>query len=373
MEIRAASPASAAVGTPAKTGEASASYFAQTAFTWLSPLFVKANRQGAEVQLSDLMPLTAQDDPRVVSETFERLLHKHTAAKAANPVTSALWEQFRTPMIKAGWFKLLNSTLNLLPPILLNFLLSWLADASRGVARNPAWEGYVWAAALYCSFAFRTFVENAYFHRVVRVGFQIRTALTTTVYRKALRLSPVARQETPTGQVVNLMQLDATRVDSMMMQFHVTWDGLYQIVTNMILLGWYIGPSALAGLFSMVLLIPINFFFMMRQQVARRAIVKENDLRVKVMNEILQGIRAVKLYAWENFFVRKVLRIRESELLGVRGYAVQQAVNSTIMMCGECTQQGTAPLPLPPLSLTHTHFHTPPATSTVQPPSWWQW
>lgn len=215
--------------------------------------------------------------------------------------------------------------------MILNFLLQWLAAAQAGSARNPAWEGYVWAVALFASFFFRTFVENAYFHRVVRVGYQIRTCLTTSVYRKALRLSPVARQETPTGQVVNLMQLDATRVGEMMVQFHVTWDGAYQIVTNMVLLGLYIGPSALAGLASMLLLIPVNFVGMMKMGGLRRAIVKENDQRVKVMNEVLQGIRAVKLYAWETFFTGKVLRVRDAELVAVRGYAVQNAINSTFM------------------------------------------
>ena len=79
---------------------------------------------------------------------------------------------------------------------------------------------------------------------MVRVGFQMRTALTTSVYRKALRLSPVARQETPTGQIVNLMQLDTNRLDMFMMQLHVLWDGAYQILTNLVLLGIYIGVSA---------------------------------------------------------------------------------------------------------------------------------
>lgn len=87
-------------------------------------------------------------------------------------------------------------------------------------------------------------MEQQYFHGMVRVGFQMRTALSTSVYRKALRLSPVARMDTPTGQIVNLMQLDTNRLDMFMMQLHVLWDGLYQILTQLVLLGIYIGVSA---------------------------------------------------------------------------------------------------------------------------------
>jgi hypothetical protein len=90
------------------------------------------------------------------------------------------------------------------------------------------------------------------------------------------------------------------------MQLHVAWDGLYQIVTNMVLLGLYIGPSALAGLGSMIFLIPLNFMSMVAIGSYRRAISKENDLRVKVTNEVLQGIRAIKFYAWEAFFFGRI-------------------------------------------------------------------
>ena len=89
-------------------------------------------------------------------------------------------------------------------------------------------------------------MEQQYFHGMVRVGFQMRTALSTSVYRKALRLSPVARMDTPTGQIVNLMQLDTNRLDMFMMQLHVLWDAAYQILSNMVLLGIYIGVSALS-------------------------------------------------------------------------------------------------------------------------------
>ena len=69
----------------------------------------------------------------------------------------------------------------------------------------------------------------------------------------------------------------------------------------MILLGIYIGPSALAGLASMLLLIPLNFCSMMRIQGMRRVIVKHNDARVKVMNEVLQGIRRSSCTAGRSF------------------------------------------------------------------------
>lgn len=42
---------------------------------------------------------------------------------------------------------------------------------------------------------------------------QIRSLISTAVYRKSLRLSPAARQRSTVGEIVNMMQLDANRLD----------------------------------------------------------------------------------------------------------------------------------------------------------------
>ena len=99
LELRAPSAPSVAAGSK---GEAGASFLSRVCYTWINPLFTKAN-SGAALEEADLLPLTAQDSPAVVSARFEALLKKHTELKAANPVTSALWEQFSAPMVAAGW------------------------------------------------------------------------------------------------------------------------------------------------------------------------------------------------------------------------------------------------------------------------------
>jgi hypothetical protein len=50
------------------------------------------------------------------------------------------------------------------------------------------------------------------------------------------------------------------------------------------------------------------------------------DQRIKMMNEILNGIRVLKLYAWEMAFIRSINHIREKEL----GYIRQKALINSI-------------------------------------------
>ena len=49
--------------------------------------------------------------------------------------------------------------------------------------------------------------------------------------------------------------------------------------------------------------------------------MKEKDERSKMMTEILNGIKVLKMYAWEPFFEQKVEEIRDRELLCIKDRA----------------------------------------------------
>ena len=53
---------------------------------------------------------------------------------------------------------------------------------------------------------------------------------------------------------------------------------------------------------------------MMHGFVFRLAASKYTDERVKVMNEIISGIRVIKMYGWEYAFKRLIARIRKCVL-----------------------------------------------------------
>lgn len=204
----------------------SAGFISRVFFLWLGPLFRAGNQSaksgGKPLQYSDLLPLTDDDVPERISSSFERLLAKYqklgqeaaavavpvidkktgkpAEPKPINAVTAAVREQFGPAMIRAGLLKVVNSTLQFAPPVILNYFLKNLQLLQAKSAPNN-YDAFIWAIGLFLALTVRTLTENNYFHMVVRVGFQLRMAITTAVYRKALRLSPVARQEVPVGQV----------------------------------------------------------------------------------------------------------------------------------------------------------------------------
>ncbi|EFA76770.1 ABC transporter C family protein [Heterostelium album PN500] len=147
-----------------------------------------------------------------------------------------------------------------------------------------------------------------------RVGDYMRSAIVCDVYRKALKLSNSARAKTSTGEIVNLMSNDAQR---MIEVFIMVNNGIFapvQIVVCVVLLYLKIKWITFVALGFMLLIVPINGVAAKSLMAVRRSLVRFTDIRVKTTNEILQSIKVIKLYAWEDSFAKRVFDKRANEI-----------------------------------------------------------
>ncbi|XP_035215555.1 multidrug resistance-associated protein 1-like [Stegodyphus dumicola] len=49
--------------------------------------------------------------------------------------------------------------------------------------------------------------------------------------------------------------------------------------------------------------------------------MKDKDLRTKLMNEIMNGIKVLKLYAWESSFIKEIMKLRNKEVASLKAQA----------------------------------------------------
>lgn len=61
--------------------------------------------------------------------------------------------------------------------------------------------------------------------------------------------------------------------------------------------------------------------------------MSQKDQRIKLMNEVLNGIKVLKLYAWEMSFKDKINVIRDMELMTLKKYAYLSAVGTFTWTC----------------------------------------
>uniref|UniRef100_A0A7M4F5B4 Multidrug resistance-associated protein 1-like n=1 Tax=Crocodylus porosus TaxID=8502 RepID=A0A7M4F5B4_CROPO len=171
------------------------------------------------------------------------------------------------------------------------------------------WNGYRYALALFVVVILQTLIHQLYQRFNMLTSVKIKTAVVGLIYRKALTLANSARRKYTSGEIVNLMSSDAQQLMEMAVNLNLLWSAPFQILMAIIFLWQELGPSVLAGVAVLVLVIPINAFV-----AAKKSQMKTADQRVKLLNEILHGIKILKLYAWETSYQKKVMEIREHEI-----------------------------------------------------------
>ncbi|XP_042722308.1 multidrug resistance-associated protein 1-like isoform X4 [Lagopus leucura] len=175
-------------------------------------------------------------------------------------------------------------------------------------------SGYGYAVALFFVVLSQTLLHQLYQRNNMLTAVKVKTAVVGLIYKKALTLASSSRQRYTTGEMVNLMSADAQQLMELIVNINLLWSAPFQIIMAVIFLWKELGPSVLAGVAVLLLVIPLNALIAAKVKTLQKSQMKYSDQRVKLLSEMLHGIKILKLYAWEPSYQRKVMDIREHEV-----------------------------------------------------------
>ncbi|XP_075949233.1 ATP-binding cassette sub-family C member 3 isoform X3 [Anarhichas minor] len=256
-------------------------------------------------------------------EEVEVLLSNQKTASRQPSFLRALIKAFGPYFLIGSAYKLLQDVITFVNPQLLRMLISFTKQKGA-----PDWWGYSLAALMFFTAILQTLILHRHFQYCFVTGMNIRTAVIGAIYRKALVITNAAKRSSTVGEVVNLMSVDAQRFMDLTTFLNLLWSAPLQIMLALYFLWQNLGPSVLAGVAVMVMLIPLNAVIAMKTRAYQVEQMQHKDARIKLMNEILNGIKVLKLYAWENSFKEKVLAIRQKELNVLRKTAYLGALST---------------------------------------------
>uniref|UniRef100_A0A8C3DGG2 ATP binding cassette subfamily C member 4 (PEL blood group) n=1 Tax=Corvus moneduloides TaxID=1196302 RepID=A0A8C3DGG2_CORMO len=144
---------------------------------------------------------------------------------------------------------------------------------------------------------------------------------------EALRLSSVAMAKTTTGQIVNLLSNDVNKFDQVTIFLHFLWAGPLQAVAVTVLLWMEIGPSCLAGMAVLIILLPVQTCIGRLFSSLRSKTAALTDVRIRTMNEVISGMKIIKMYAWEKSFAELVNGLRRKEIAMVMKSSYLRGLN----------------------------------------------
>ncbi|CAL8304688.1 unnamed protein product [Lota lota] len=282
-------------------------------------VYSKAPPDGATNHAAPGLGVVVENGP----EETEVLLSQR---RAASPQPSFLWALIKAfgPFFLIGSaYKLLQDLITFVSPQLLRLLISFTKQKGA-----PDWWGYALAFLMFFAALLQTLILHQHFQYCFVTGMRLRTAIIGAIYRKSLVITNAAKRKSTVGEIVNLMSVDAQRFMDLTTFLNMLWSAPLQIVLALYFLWQNLGPSVLAGLAVMVLLIPLNAAIAVKTRGYQVQQMQHKDARIKLMSEILNGIKVLKLYAWEGSFQEKVLAIRQKELDVLRRTAYLGALST---------------------------------------------
>ncbi|KAK7481440.1 hypothetical protein BaRGS_00027291 [Batillaria attramentaria] len=206
-------------------------------------------------------------------------------------------------------WQLVHDVFMLTNPLVLGLLVDFIQDETM-----ETWKGFLYAGALFFSLVIQSVCHIRVYHLSGCLGLRVRTAVMSAVFRKALVMDVTSRQESTVGEIVNLMSVDAEHLEHTTTWLYMIWSGPIQILTALCLLYITLGPPMLAGLAVVVMLVPVNSLILRGMRRCEEQMMELKDKRLKILSEVLNGIKILKMYAWEKSFSAKIGSVRDKEL-----------------------------------------------------------
>ncbi|KAG7093889.1 hypothetical protein E1B28_007528 [Marasmius oreades] len=295
-------------------------------FGWMTPLMKRGATQ--YIVEEDLPNISPKDECVKLEKRLRQALKKH-------PLWRALFVAYGKTYGSAALLKFSQDALAFAQPQLLRMLLVYISRYQSvrllGAAEKPSpLEGFSIAFLMFLASTAQTVLLNQYFQRAFVTGMRIRAGLVSVIYDKALKLSN-DEMGRATGDIVNLMSVDATRLQDFCQFGLIGISGPFQITLAFISLYNLLGWPAFIGVAIMILSVPLNTTMARILKKMQKKQMGNRDKRTRLMSELLANIKSIKLYAWEFTFMRKIIEVRNNqELVMLKKIGLLTSANSML-------------------------------------------
>ncbi|XP_007472006.1 PREDICTED: multidrug resistance-associated protein 4-like isoform X1 [Lipotes vexillifer] len=284
-------------------------------FWWLNPLFQIGHKRRLEED--DMYPVLPEDRSKHLGEELQGYWDQEVLRAEKDTrepsLTKAIIKCYWKSYLVLGIFTLIEESTRVVQPIILGKIIGYFENYNP-TDSAALYEAYGYAGVLSACTLVLAILHHLYFYHVQCAGMRLRVAMCHMIYRKALCLSNLAMGKTTTGQIVNLLSNDVNRFDQVTIFLHFLWAGPLQAIIVTILLWMEIGISCLAGMAVLIILLPLQSCIGKLFSSLRSKTAAFTDTRIRTMNEVITGIRIIKMYGWEKSFADLITSLRRKEI-----------------------------------------------------------
>ncbi|KAF9435261.1 hypothetical protein BGZ76_006616 [Entomortierella beljakovae] len=277
------------------------------------------------------------------NNTYEKLSSNWEASKRSTEHKNASDGGKRTPnliLVIAKTFQwdlviivltgLAASAIQFGQPYLIGKILEYIGSEDPNL---PKMRGIILALGMFFVSITGSIMMGQHNKLVIEMELEVRNALVSMIYRKALVLSPGSRGKSTTGSITNHMSTDAEKWTKNLrwIPFYVTVP--FEILVGTVMLYRILGWSVFCGLSTIILITPFQWWTAKFFDNAQEAKSKAMDSRVRLMGELLSNIKNIKMYGYEPAFKEKVEKYRAIEVDLLRKKGIVMSFLTIVFTC----------------------------------------
>ncbi|KAF3507759.1 hypothetical protein F2Q69_00003340 [Brassica cretica] len=298
-------------------------------FSWMGPLIEIGNKK--PLDLEDVPQLHDSDSVVGLAPKFRTMLESSSSdGGGGGGVTTfklmkALFFSAQWDIIVTAFYAFIYTVASYVGPALIDTFVQYLNG--RRQYNN---EGYVLVITFFLAKLVECLSQRHWFFGAQKAGFRMRSSLVAMVYEKSLALSCHSKQGRTSGEIINIMSVDTTRIVNFSWHMHDPWMVLLQVGLALWILYRNLGLASVAALIATILVMLVNFPFGRMQERFQEKLMEAKDNRMKSTSEILRNMRILKLQGWEMKFLSKIFDLRKSEEGWLKKYVYNSAVISFV-------------------------------------------
>ncbi|XP_044212635.1 ATP-binding cassette sub-family C member 8 isoform X2 [Thunnus albacares] len=314
-------------------------------YWWMNTFITSAHRRPIDLKVIGKLPIAMRALTNYIKlrKAFEdQKRPQGTGTQGPKWIWQALRKAFGRPLILSITFRFLADLLGFAGPLCISGIVHHISKDNRTIQQPMRLLGiyfisskeflenaYVLAVLLFFALLLqRTFLQASYYV-AIETGINLRGAIQTKIYNKIMRLctSNMSMGELTVAQICNLVAIDTNQLMWFFFLCPNLWAMPVQIIVGVILLYYLLGMSALIGATVIAVLAPVQYFVATKLSQTQKSTLEYSSERLKKTNELLRGIKLLKLYAWEGIFCDSVEETRGKELTSLQAFAIYTSIS----------------------------------------------
>ena len=166
------------------------------------------------------------------------------------------------------------------------------------------------------------------------LGINLKFGMIGLIYNKALKVSIIKGKDHSVGSIVNNYDIDCEKLREMMGALQNLFVTPIQMLVGILVIFYMAGPSSVGGLGMNLLLAFLSYVVNKNYSRLQEVIMKRKDRRIKLLNEVLNGIKYIKMSGLEDAFIKKIGNARGEEIKSLKERSVYTIVWTVIYLIG---------------------------------------